>query len=231
VIEKKVANPLMPLRVVTERNRGGSYLGSLVVGAGLFSMFLFLGLYLQVILGYSPLKSGFAFLPFTFGIIVFAGIASQLLPKFGPRPLMVPGLIFAGIGLLMMTRITPDTSYSTHVLPSLLIMSSGMALVFIPLTSTSLHGVSNHDTGVASAMLNTSQQIGASLGTALLNTATYAAVNTQLGDRVAPFAMTHGFTVAFKFSAVLLFAGAVVLFFFINIGKESLVEIEGVSVH
>ena len=237
VIEKKVANPLMPLRVVTERNRGGSYLGSLVVGAGLFSMFLFLGLYLQVILGYSPLKSGFAFLPFTAGIIVFAGIASQLLPKFGPRPLMVPGLIFAGIGLLMMTRITPDTSYSTHVLPSLLIMSSGMALVFIPLTSTSLHGVSNHDTGVASAMLNTSQQIGGSLGTALLNTiaatatATYAAANTQLGDRVMPFAMTHGFTVAFKFSAVLLFAGAVVLFFFINIGKESLVETEGVSVH
>jgi EmrB/QacA subfamily drug resistance transporter len=236
-IEKKVANPLMPLRVVTERNRGGSYLGSLVVGAGLFSMFLFLGLYLQVILGYSPLKSGFAFLPFTAGIIVFAGIASQLLPKFGPRPLMVPGLIFAGIGLLMMTRITPDTSYVSHVLPSLLIMSSGMALVFIPLTSTSLHGVSNHDTGVASAMLNTSQQIGGSLGTALLNTiaatatATYAATNTQLGDRVMPFAMTHGFTVAFKFSAVLLFAGAVVLFFFINIGKESLVETEGVSVH
>lgn len=237
VIEKRVANPLMPLRVVTERNRGGSYLGSLVVGAGLFSMFLFLGLYLQVILGYSPLKSGFAFLPFTAGIIVFAGIASQLLPKFGPRPLMVPGLIFAGIGLLMMTRITPETSYTTHVLPSLLIMSSGMALVFIPLTSTSLHGVSNHDTGVASAMLNTSQQIGGSLGTALLNTiaatatVTYATANTQLGDRVMPFAMTHGFTVAFKFSAVLLFAGAVVLFFFINIGKESLVETEGVSVH
>jgi EmrB/QacA subfamily drug resistance transporter len=169
-IEAKVANPLMPLRVVTERNRGGSYLGSLVVGAGLFSMFLFLGLYLQVILGYSPLKSGFAFLPFTAGIIIFAGIASQLLPKFGPRALMVPGLVAAGTGLLLMTRITPDTSYTTHVLPSLLIMSSGMALVFIPLTSTSLHAVSSHDTGVASAMLNTSQQVGGSLGTALLNT-------------------------------------------------------------
>ena len=236
-IEKRVANPLMPLRVITERNRGGSYLGSLVVGAGLFSMFLFLGLYLQVILGYSPLKSGFAFLPFTFGIIVFAGIASQLLPKVGPKALMVPGLIAAGFGLLALSRITPETSYTTHVLPSLLIMSSGMALVFIPLTSTSLHGVSSHDTGVASAMLNTSQQIGGSLGTALLNTVaataatTFAATNTQLGDKVMPFAMTHGFTVAFKFSAVLLFIGAVVLFFFINIGKESLVETEGVAVH
>jgi predicted MFS family arabinose efflux permease len=237
VIEMKVANPLMPLRVVTERNRGGSYLGSLVVGAGLFSMFLFLGLYLQVILGYSPLRSGFAFLPFTAGIIVFAGIASQLLPRIGPKPLMVPGLIFAGIGLLMMTRITPETSYTTHVLPSLLIMSSGMALVFIPLTSTSLHGVSTHDTGVASAMVNTSQQIGGSLGTALLNTVaatattTYVAAHAELGKMVQPFAMTHGFTVAFKFSAALLFVGAIVLFFFINIGKESLVETEGVMAH
>jgi EmrB/QacA subfamily drug resistance transporter len=237
LIEKRVKNPLMPLRVVTDRNRGGSYLGSLVVGAGLFSMFLFLGLYLQVILGYTPLRSGFAFLPFTAGIIVFAGVASQLLPKFGPRALMVPGLIAAGAGMLMISRITPETSYTTHVLPALLIMSSGMALVFIPLTSTSLHGVSNHDTGVASAMLNTSQQIGGSLGTALLNTVaatattTFAAANTQLGDKLMPFAMTHGFTVAFKFSAVLLFIGAIVLFFFINIGKDSLVETEGVIAH
>ncbi len=236
-IEKRVENPLMPLRVVTERNRGGSYLGSLVVGAGLFSMFLFLGLYLQVILGYSPLKSGFAFLPFTAGIIVFAGIASTLLPKFGPRPLMVPGLIAASVGLLMLSRITPETSYLTHVMPSLLIMSSGMALVFIPLTSTSLHAVSHHDTGVASAMVNTSQQIGGSLGTALLNTvaatatATYATAHTELGKMVQPFAMTHGFTVAFKFSAGLLFVGAIVLFFFINIGKEALVETESVIAH
>ena len=244
VVEAKVANPMMPLRVVTERNRGGSYLGSLIVGAGLFSMFLFLGLYLQIVLGYSPLRSGFAFLPFTAGIIVFAGVASQLLPKFGPKPLMVPGLVFAGIGLLMLTRITPDTSYAGYVLPSLLIMSSGMALVFIPLTSTSLHGVSNHDTGVASAMINTSQQVGGSLGTALLNTVaataatTYVVANKEVGIAIPgvkqmfyPYGVTHGYTVAFTVSAALLFAGAVVLFFFINIGKESLVETEGAGFH
>ena len=227
----------MPLRVVTERNRGGSYLGSLVVGAGLFSMFLFLGLYLQVILGYSPLKSGFAFLPFTAGIIIFAGVASQLLPKFGPRPLMVPGLLAAAAGLLFLTRITPETSYTTHVLPALFIMSSGMALVFIPLTSTSLHAVSLHDTGVASAMVNTSQQIGGSLGTALLNTiaatatTSYITAHSDMGEMVKPFALTHGFTVAFTFSAGLLTVGAVVLFFFINIGKDALVETEGVGMH
>lgn len=237
MIEKRVANPMLPLRVVTDRNRGGSYLGSLVVGAGLFSMFLFLGLYLQVILGYSPLKSGFAFLPFTAGIIVFAGIASQLLPKVGPKPLMIPGLIASSLGLLLLARITPDTSYASHVLPSLLVMSSGMALVFIPLTSTSLHNVSNHDTGVASAMVNTSQQIGGSLGTALLNTvaatatATFATAHSSLGKNAHLYAMTHGFTVAFKVSAGLLFLGAVVLFFFINIGKDAVVETEGALAH
>jgi hypothetical protein len=116
-------------------------------------------------------------------------------------------------------------------------MSSGMALVFIPLTSTSLHGISGHDTGVASAMVNTSQQIGGSLGTALLNTVaatattSYITANAAMGQALPAFAMTHGFTVAFKFSAALLFTGAVVLFFFINVGKDSLVETEGAGMH
>jgi EmrB/QacA subfamily drug resistance transporter len=234
LIESKVANPLMPMRVITERNRGGSYLGSLVVGAGLFSMFLFLGLYLQTVLGYTPLRSGFAFLPFTAGIIVFAGVASQLLPKVGPKPLMVPGLVAAAVGLLLLTRITPETSYVTHVLPSLLIMSSGMALVFIPLSTTSLHGVGNRDAGVASALLNTSQQVGGSLGTALLNTVAATAATTYMTsnpDKAQTFGITHGFTVAFTVSSALLLVGAVVLFFFINIGKEAVVETEGVVAH
>jgi hypothetical protein len=112
-----------------------------------------------------------------------------------------------------------------------------MALVFIPLTSTALHAVSNQDTGVASAMVNTSQQVGGSLGTALLNTVaatattSFAAANTQLGEKVMPYAMTHGFTVAFTVSAGLLFVGAIVLFLFINVGKESLVETEGAGLH
>jgi predicted MFS family arabinose efflux permease len=200
-------------------------------------MFLFLGLYLQTILGYSPLKSGFAFLPFTGGIIVFAGIASQLLPKFGPKPLMVPGLLASAAGLLLLTRITPQTSYVTHVLPSLIIMSSGMALVFIPLTSTSLHAVSNHDSGVASAMVNTSQQIGGSLGTALLNTiaatasTSYIASHQSLGKLAVPFGLVHGFTQSFKVGALLLTLGAVFLAIFINVGKDSLVETEGTIVH
>jgi len=233
VIEKKVKNPLMPLRVISERNRGGSYLGSLVVGAGLFSMFLFLGIYLQSVLGYTPLKAGFAFLPFTAGIIVFAGVASQLLPKVGPRPLMVPGLLAAAVGLLYMTKITPETSYVTHVLPALLIMSSGMALVFIPLSTTALHGVGNRDAGVASALINTSQQVGGSLGTALLNTVAATASTSYMTANATKsplFGLTHGFTVAFTVSAALLVVGSVVLALFINIGKEAVVENEGGAV-
>ena len=237
VIETKAKNPMMPLRVVTERNRGGSYLGSMFVGAGLFSMFLFLGLYLQVILGYNPLKSGVAFLPFTGGIIVFAGIASQLLPKIGPKPLIIPGLVLASIGMVLIARITPMTAYATHVLPSLLIISSGMALVFIPLSTTSLHNVGTHDAGVASALINTSQQVGGSLGTALLNTisataaASYAKSHMSLGVKLQPFAMTHGFTVAFLVGSALLLSSAVVLFGFLNIGKDAVVESEGAVLH
>lgn len=236
-IEAKAKNPLLPLRVITERNRGGSYLGSLAVGAGIFSMFLFLGIYMQTILGYSPLKSGFAFLPFTGGIIVFAGIASQLLPKVGPKPLMIPGLLISAAGLLLLTRITPTSSYLTHLLPSMVIISSGMALVFIPLTSTSLHNVGNHDAGVASAMVNTSQQIGGSLGTALLNTiaatatANFIKSHQALGQAALPAGMVHGFTRSFVAGAAALVVGAVVLAFFINVGKESVVETEGAMLH
>jgi EmrB/QacA subfamily drug resistance transporter len=233
-IEKRVANPLMPLRVVTERNRAGSYLGSLVVGAGLFSMFLFLGIYFQVVLQFSPLRSGFAFLPFTAGIIIGAGISSNLLPKFGPRPLMVPGILVSALGLLSMTILTPTSSYFGHIVPALTLMSFGLAFVFIPLTSTSLHAVRPDDTGVASAMLNTSQQIGGSLGTALLNTVaatatvSYAAANVNAAQYEA---LVHGFTRAWTVGALLLIAGSVVLFFFIRVGKESLVETEGAGFH
>lgn len=236
-IERMVPNPLLPLRVVTERNRGGSYLGSMVVGSGMFAMFLFLGLYLQVILGYSPLRSGFAFLPFTAGIVIFAGIASQLMPKVGPKPLMIPGLVFAASGMFLLMRLTPTSSYVSHVLPSLLIMSSGMALCFIPLSTTSLHHVGTHDAGVASAMMNTSQQIGGSLGTALLNTvaatatSNYIAAHSQMGKSVQVYGMVHGFTVAFQVGAILLLVGALILLTFVNVGKDAVVENEGVVLH
>lgn len=231
VWESRIANPLLPLRIALDRNRGGSYLVFLVVGAGLFGMFLFLTYYFQLNLGYSALKSGFAFLPFSGGIIVTAGVVSQLLPRVGPKPLMVSGLVMAVLGMLWLTQITADTSYVTHVLPSELLLSVGLAAVFIPASSTALVGVDSHDAGVASALLNTSQQIGGSLGTALLNTLYASAVTGFLAARVTspadakrlqPDALIHGYHVAFFWAAMLLVAGLVFALVFINAKKDDI---------
>jgi len=230
IIENRVPNPLLPMRVLLDRNRGASYMVSLITAVGLFSMFLFLGLYFQVILHYSPVKAGFAFLPFSLGIIAGAGIASQLLPRFGPKPLMIPGLIAGSVGLLLLTQVTPQSSYTTHVLLPMIIISLGMAFVFIPVASTALHAISHHDAGVASAMINTTQQVGASLGTALLNTvavttsAAYLTAHGALGRAAVPAALTDGYTRAFAVGAAFLFSAAVVALFMLKVGKEAVLE-------
>jgi MFS family permease len=194
-------------------------------------MFLFLTYYFQINLGYSPLKSGFAFLPFSVGIILTAGVVAQLLPRFGPRPIMLPGLVMAVVGMLLLTQISADTSYVTHVLPAMVLMSVGLAGVFIPASSTALIGVGHHDAGVASALLNTSQQIGGSLGTALLNTLFAGAVTSYLATNVkapadvekfTPNALIHGYHVSFFWGAVLLFAALVVATLFINAKKDDI---------
>src|SRR5262249_7483431 len=206
LVEMRVSSPLLPLRIALDRNRGGSYLTFLPVGAGLFAMFLFLPFCFQVVLGYTALKAGFAFLPFSIGIILTAGVAANLLPRLGPRPLMIFGLSAATLGMLYLTRITPESAYLTHVLPSEIVISVGMALVFIPAASTALVGVSGHDAGVASALLNTTQQVGGSLGTALLNTLYASAVTAFLAanahspaqaQQLMPEAFVHGYHVAF----------------------------------
>jgi EmrB/QacA subfamily drug resistance transporter len=235
--ESRAKNPLLPLRIALDRNRGGSYLTFLLVGAGLFAMFLFLTYYFQLNLGYSPLKSGFAFLPFSGGIILTAGVVAQLLPRFGPRPIMIPGLMMAVVGMLLLTQISADTSYVSHVLPAELLMSIGLAGVFIPASSTALIGVGHHDAGVASALLNTSQQIGGSLGTALLNTlfaggvTSYLAANVKApadAERLTPFALIHGYHVSFFWGAMLLLAALVVATLFINAKKADIPHTEEV---
>jgi EmrB/QacA subfamily drug resistance transporter len=227
--ELRAENPLLPMRIILDRNRGGSYLVFLLVGAGLFAMFLFLTYYFQLTLGYSPLKAGFAFLPFSGGIIVAAGFVAQLLPRVGPKPLMVPGLVMAVVGMFMLTRITAETPYWSHVLPPLLLMSVGLAGVFIPAASTALIGVDDHDAGVASAVLNTAQQVGGSLGLALLNTLYAAAVTGYVADHltnpadtgsVTELAFVHGYHVAFFWGGVLLSTALLVAAFFINAKKQ-----------
>jgi EmrB/QacA subfamily drug resistance transporter len=206
VIEVRSKNPLLPVRVILERNRGGSYFGSFMVGAGLLGMFLFLTYYFQGNLGYSALKSGFAFLPFSGGIILAATVSSKLLPRTGPRVLMTSGFAAAALGMLWLSRIGPHTGYVAHVLPAELLISLGMGIAFVAMSSTALFGVGAHDAGVASALVNTTQQVGGSLGTALLNTVAASATATYLATRVhtraaIDAAQVHGYTIGFLIGA------------------------------
>ena len=230
VIEVRVDNPLVPMRVLLNRNRGGAYITSLIVGIGMFAMFLFLGLWLQVVKGYTPIVAGFAFLPFSVGIVIGAGIASQLLPKVGPKPLLVPGLLMGAGGLLWLSTLEADSPYLTHVLPSMLIMSLGMAFTFIPISTTALHAIGHDDAGVGSALINTVQQVGGAVGTALLNTVAVAATtawiaaNPAAGPAGIPQALTEGYTRAFLVGSGFMVVAAVVAFFMITIGKEAAAE-------
>jgi EmrB/QacA subfamily drug resistance transporter len=218
VRERSTSHPLLPLRVVLDRNRGGSYLVFLLVGAAMFAIFLFLTFYFQQTLGYTPLESGFAFLPFSGGIILGAGVVSQLLPRVGPRPLMVVGLLLAAVGMLWLTRIGVTSSYVTEVLPAEVVISLGLAAVFVPASSTALVGVSEQDSGVASAVLNTAQQVGGSLGLALLSTFYASSVTGYLAENPGESpaaAFVHGYHVAFVwgagFLALALLLGAVLV--------------------
>ena len=221
-IESRSTHPLLPIRILVNRNRGGAYLASFFVGVGLFAMFLFLTYYFQGVLGYTPLTSGLLFLPFSAGVIVSAGIASQLLPRFGPRWITTSGFVLAVIGMLLLTRLTPGSSYVTDILPSLIILSLGMGLIFVPLSAVSLYAIGDHDAGVASAVLNTSQQIGGSIGVAFLNTIAASATTAFIaanaatglvpgpnGDPIpSPDALVAGFNQGFIWGAgILVVAG------------------------
>jgi MFS family permease len=226
---------LLPLRVVLDRNRGGSFLASLLVGIALFGTFLFLTYYMQGTLGYSALKTGFAFLPFSGGIILGAATASGLLPRFGPKAVIGTGLILGALGLAWFTQIGVGTGYLLHVLPAEIVVSFGMGLAFVPLSSTALIGVAPEDAGVASAMVNTTQQIGGSLGVALLNTIAASATASYLvahGHAVPVIAsgLVHGYTTAFVFSAILLGLAVVSTVSLVQRGRRPDAELTEVAI-
>jgi EmrB/QacA subfamily drug resistance transporter len=219
LVEIRSANPLLPMRIILERNRGGSYLAATLLVVGIFAMFIFISYYFQTILGYSAAKAGVAFLPFAIGVIVAAGAATNLLPKLGPRISMTTGLILAAVGLFWLTKIGVNTSYWTHVCPQLIVMSLGMGLAFTALSSTSLTNVGERDAGVASAVLNSTQQVGASLGAALLNTIAATATATYLashGPQLEEQALVHGFQRALLVGSIIVAAGAVVSAVLVN---------------
>jgi EmrB/QacA subfamily drug resistance transporter len=220
LLESRIANPLLPLRVVWHRNRGGSFLTSIILGAGITGMFLFMTYYFQQIQHYSPVKSGVSYLPFSGALIVTAGVTSTLLPRLGPRIIMTAGGLLSTGGMVWLTQLRADSSYPAMILPSFLVMAVGLGLVFVTLGNTSLTGVADHDAGVASAMVNTTQQVGGSLGVALLNTVfTTTVASYATNHRTSPFnplAQVHGYNVAFSVSAMLFVVSTLVTFLLIR---------------
>jgi EmrB/QacA subfamily drug resistance transporter len=213
-IEARVSHPLLPLRVVVDRNRGGSYLAIFIVTANLFGVFLFLTFYMQNTLGYSAVRTGFAFLPMVVVLsLTSVLVSSRLLPHLGPRPLVPPGLVVAAVGMIIFTRLGAHSSYPTHLLPALLILGVGIGFAVSPSTNTATANVEPDDAGVASAMVNTSQQIGGSIGTSFLNTIAASAVTSFVASHppsttLAAQAAVHSYTVVFWWAAGLLAAGA-----------------------
>ncbi|MGA2930544.1 MAG: MFS transporter [Acidimicrobiales bacterium] len=237
VIEQRAAHPLLPLRVVLDRNRGGSFLASLLVGTAMLGTFLSLTYYFQGTLHYSALKTGFAFVPFSLGIITGATAASRLLPRFGPRALLTGGLLMATGGLVLFGTLDVHSAYVSTVLPAEVVVSLGMGLSFVAMSSTALLGVSPEDAGVASALVNSTQQTGSSMGAALINTiATSATVSYVASHGTSPEALTagaiHGYTTAFTFSAIVLAVAAAAAFTLIRRARPSTDEavVEGEQV-
>jgi EmrB/QacA subfamily drug resistance transporter len=212
--------PLLPLRIVLDRNRGGAYLSILIAGSGIFGIFLFLTYYMQLTLRFSPVVTGVAFLPMIGCIMISANLATiVLMPRVGPRPLVTAGMLIAGGAMVWLTRIGVHSSYAGDVLPPLLLVGIAFGQIVAPSINTGTFGVAPKDAGVASASVNTGQQLGGSIGTALLNTIATSAVTSYLASRVirgAPspalraFALVHGYTTAFWWSAGIFAFGAVV---------------------
>jgi MFS family permease len=206
LIERSVEHPLMPLHIVWDRARGGSYAALFVTGAGVFAVFLFLTYFLQVNLRFSPLKTGLAFVPLSVVLVITSTtVQTRLVQRTGVKPLVLVGMALAAIAMVLFAQLTPTSSYVSGVLPGLLITGVGMGCIFAPAFSAATLGVASNEAGIASAMVNTSQQIGGSVGTSLLSTiyasavASYLASHAHVGDVLA--AQVHGDSTAFWWAA------------------------------
>jgi EmrB/QacA subfamily drug resistance transporter len=211
--EQRSSHPLLPLRVLVDRTRGGSYVALFISGIAIFGTFLFLTFYLQLIKGESPLTTGLLFLPMIGCILISSNLASiVLLPRVGARVLIAAGMLLGTGGMVYLTQVTVNSSYVGGVLPALLILGLGFGMIFAPGINTATAGVRREDSGVASALVNTVQQVGGSIGTSALSTIALSATASYLvahhASPLAPaIAATHGYTLAFAISAGLLGAG------------------------
>ncbi|WP_431683998.1 MFS transporter [Kitasatospora sp. KL5] len=223
LFERRTDHPLLPLHLVRDRNRGGGAISVGMAMVGMFGLFLFLTYYMQVVKGYSPVMAGVSFLPMTGAIVLSAtGIAANLMTRVPSRNLVVPGLLLGAGGMAWLTQMDVDSPYATMVLPAELLLGLGMGLVFMPSMSLATLGVSPKETGAASAIINSAQQVGGSVGVALLNTIAASATATWLVTRnaadpaVLKEGAVHGYTVATVVAMGILLLAAVIAFLMIN---------------
>ncbi|WP_305094258.1 MFS transporter [Prescottella sp. R16] len=226
-IQIRSDHPMLPLRLLKDRNRSGSYTAMLIIGAAMFATFYFLSLYMQQVLEYSPVRTGLAYLPFSFGMALATGVGSKLAGRLPARMLAGPGLIVAAIGMAWLAMLEPGSSYLTHLMPAMFVTAIGLGSSFLPMTLGAVSGVTHTDAGIASALLSTAQQIGGAMGLAILSTLATATANDSLPDADQAYfqarttgdgsllerateALTSGFTAAFAGAAVLLVVGVIV---------------------
>jgi EmrB/QacA subfamily drug resistance transporter len=215
MVELRVTQPLLPIRVPADRNRGASFIAILLSGAAIFGVFLFLTYYLQQNRGYSPIKTGLAFLPMTGAVLITAPFVSAvLLTRVGPRVLVSVGMLTSAVGMAIFTRIGLHTSYVSPVLIGEVVLGAGLGMVFATAINASTMGVEHHDAGVASALVNACQQVGGAVGVALLSTIAASATSNFVAGHhatatLAARAAIHGYTIAFWVAAALFAVGAV----------------------
>ncbi len=214
--QRRATHPLLPLPIVLDRNRGASYSSILIAGSGMFGIFLFVTYYLETTLKFTPIQTGLAFLPMIVMLVIAAQFSTNLfLPKFGPKVMVPIGMVIAGSGMLLLTRLGVTANYGTEILPALMVMGVGMGSIMPPAIQTATLGVDRHFAGVASALVNTSQQVGGSIGTALLNTLAATALTDYLSAHLPPTphvlqeAAVHSYSTAYWWSAGFFAFGAV----------------------
>ena len=211
LIERRQRDPLIPLRIFSNRSLAASDTTMLVVAAALFGVFYFCTLYLQQVLGFSALKTGIAYLPLTLTLVGASALASRFVDRFTPKPVLVVGLLVSTVGFGLLTRIVGHGDYASHVLPAIILLGVGLGTSFVPITIAATNGVAGGDSGLASGLLNTTQQVGGSLGLAILSSVSTTRVTSSLhGGSPLSMALTHGFKGAFIVAAVLCAVGVVV---------------------
>jgi EmrB/QacA subfamily drug resistance transporter len=239
IIEARSRHALVPMRVLRSRDRTGAYLISLCVGTALFGMFFFLTVFVQDVWGYSPLRTGLAYLPMVLTIMVASGIASQLVARIGARPLMLAGSVIATGGLFWLSRLNEGSHYVSGLMGPMMVTALGLGLIFVPLSLVALAKVADHDAGVASSLLNTGQQVGGSIGLAVLGTVAWSAVANSIRSHAATaaalrkavtdHALSVGFAKGYEVSAVIALLALIITVTAIRVKRSDLAGINPVA--